>query len=335
MATKLTSILNILGNKPKTQLSNYGFSEKLNKRSIHKIINNHFNYFNTKNTLFLLWNNNTLSKNSLKEISKQSITDWNSINNLNNFEKTIKKPLEKVKEKPIKKIDNSLLIDDPFKLNYIVTPHKQKNGEIKSKERTYKTIQECLVSTLLPEYDISLNREGFIKEFRNFLALKGNEIFPDYKYISKIIKKLEFGEELMQSKTLFKIEWLSVVSLIFYINIVYFKGFQNYSSFTTFLPIDKNKRTLIINEIDNKIDKEIRGEIKEDIGEILEKINPNYKKNEIEKMKLEEIQKYSKYLGISIYKEGKISYVYKTKEELTNEIYPTNNNIENELVNEI
>jgi len=328
MASKLSTILNILANKPKTQLYNYGFAIKGNKRSILKTVNSHFSDFDNKNSLILLWNNN--SKSLEPEKTRYPI------NNLNDSKKIIDKSNERPFEKPRKKVENSLIIDDPFKPNYKINSYKQKTFETKEKqfekpkENTFKSIQECLVSTLFPEYDISLNREGFIKEFRNFLALKGNEIFPDYKYISKIIKKLEFGEELMQSKTIFKTEWFSVVSTIFYINIVYFKGFQNYSNFITFLPIDKNKRTLIIYEIN---DREIKGEIKEDISEIIEKINPNYSKGEVEKMKLDEIQKYSKYLGISIYKEGKVGFVHKTKEELTNEIFPNEN--DEEIINEV
>jgi hypothetical protein len=65
----------------------------------------------------------------------------------------------------------------------------------------------------------------------------------------------------------------------------------------------------------------------------LEKINPNYSKNEVEKMKLDEIQKYAKFMGFSIYKEGKVGYVNKTKEELTNEIFP--NETVNEIINEV
>jgi hypothetical protein len=325
MATKLSYILNTLANKPKSQLSYYGFSEKANKRSIHKTINNHFSNFKINNTLYLLWNN------SFPEEIPKSIRKENKITNNKSYEKTIEKSYEKSNEKRQEKV-NSLIIEDPFKTNYIVTPTKKLTNEIK-KEKTYRTIQECLVATLFPEYEISLNREGFIKEFRNFLALKGNEIFPDYKFISKIIKKLEYGEDLMQSKTLFKIEWLSVISLIFYINIVYFKGYQNYSNMITFLPINRNKRTLIINETENSIGKEIRGEIRGELEEILEKINPNFSKGEVEKMKLEEIQKYSKYLGISIYKEGKVGYINKTKEELINEIFP--NEIINEVINEV
>lgn len=309
MTSKFYSIISSLSRKPKTQLGFYEF----NSRIISNSENSFSNVFNMKNSLYSIWNN------------KENIT----------------KPITNLKEKSfeIKKketIFNSLIIEDPFKLNdfgkkpYEKPYEKSKKGEFleKSKEKNNKSLQECIVNTLFAEYEISINRENFIKEFRNFLALKGNEIFPDYKYISKIIKKLEFGEELMQSKTIFKMEWLSVVSLLFYINIVYFKGYQNYSNFNLFLPIDKNKRTLIIEENNNISGNSFKGEIKEDIEELLEKINPNYTKDELEKMKLEEIQKYSKYLGNMIYKEGKVGYVNKTKEELINSIFP-------EIINEV
>jgi hypothetical protein len=294
MSSKLYSILNILSRKPKTQLSNYEFSSRLSK-------NTHYKQYNSKNSLLLLWNNKDINENQVKPIKKQIIIEEDPFKLINNYKsETPKNKLEKPKEKS-----------------------KEKSIENKS-----KNIQECLIKTLFPEYEISLNKEGFIKEFRNFLALKGNEIFPEYKYISKIIKKIEFGEELMQSKTIFKLEWFSVISIIFFINIVYFKGFLNYTNFKTYLPIDKNKRTLIINEVENTFGKEIKGEIKEDISEIIEKINPNYTKNELEKMKLDDIQKYAKYLGIMIFKEGKVGFRNKTKEEIINEIFP-------EIINEL
>jgi hypothetical protein len=331
MTSKLSGIINFLANKPKTQLSYYGFSEKSNKRSIHKILNIHFSNFKVNNTLYLLWNSFP------KEKSKYISGEMNLVPEESN--RQIARNSKSFQEEKRKKIsENTLIIEDPFKQNYfpknikIETNNNEKKIE-KPKDNSFKSIQECIVSTLFPNYEISLNREGFIKSFRNFLALKGNEIFPNYKFISKIIKKLEFGEELIQSKTIFKTEWFSVVSLIFYINIIYFKDYQNYANFITYLPIDKHKRTLIIYDINDNGTKGVKGEIKEEIDDLLEKINPNYSKNEVEKMKLDEIQKYAKFLGFSIYKEGKVGYVNKTKEELTNEIFP--NETVNEIINEV
>jgi hypothetical protein len=324
MSNKINSILNILARKPKTQLNSIRMQmahDSNSKRGIHLTMNSnrerfaqtfplemnsYSGYFDLKNSLLLLWNN------------KES----------NYFDKTNEKQIKFV-EKKSKHDKNLLIIDDPF-INQFFSPISKEINEKpieKFKEKpkdkskqTIRSIQECLIMTLFPEFEISINKENFIKEFRKFIALRGNEIFPDYKFISKIIKKLEYGEELMQSKTSFKLEWLSVISLLFYLNVIYFKDYQNYTNFLTYLPIDKNKRTLIIEENSNLTEINFKGEIIDSIDELLEKINPNYTKEELEKMKLDEIQKYSKFMGKTIYKEGKVGYINKTKEELINDI---------------
>lgn len=301
MSGKLTSILNYLSRKPKTNLIDQ-FKSKKNHLTKHLI------EINVKNSLLSLWNNKEIKSTPINSYLKEPINE--------------PKPVKEQKK-------NKLIEEDPF--FSIGTKSKEFPME-KPKERHRKVnnLQECIVKTLFPDYEISLNKEGFIKEFRNFIALKGNEIFPDYKFISKIIKKLEYGEELMQSKTIFKMEWLSMISLLFYINVVYFKDFQNYNSFITYLPLDKNKRTLVINENSKGLTGTIYdGEIRESITDLVEKLNPNFSKSEVEKMKLDEIQKYSRFLGISVFKEGKVGYVNKTKEELTSEIFPM------EVLNEI